>query len=294
LRKAIGFFDQAIAREPSYALAYAGLADCYSLLSVYSRISPAESFPRAKAAAQRAIELDESLAEAHTSLAWAYFNFDWNWSAAEREFRRAIALNPNYATAHQWYSLYLSAMGRHDEALAQIRQALELDPLSMVINTGVGTTFYLAGRYDDAKEQFSKTLEMEPGFRRGQFELARLQELRGHCAEAIPVLQQLSAQGGTPYQAALARAYARCGKRDEATSLTAQLIARQKETYVNPYEIAAIYAALGDRDATFQWLYRAHQEHVTRLAYLNVEPMFTDLRTDPRFQQLARSLGLTH
>jgi eukaryotic-like serine/threonine-protein kinase len=291
LRRAIQYFEKAIEREPTYALAYAGLADSYSLMPVYARTPAMEAYPRARAAARKALEIDDSLAEAHTSLAWASLN-EWRWEEAEREFKRSIQLKPNYATAHQWYSLYLSAMGRHDEAITEIQEALESDPLSLTINTTVGTTYYLAARYDEASEQFRRTLDLEPGFPRARFEQARVDEVRGNAAKAIPVLEELSKGGNPGYLAALARGYARAGRKDEANALVAKLKSGEIPDYVNPYDIAAIYEALGNKDEVFVWLNRAYAEHVSRLAYIRVEPMFAALRTDPRFIELAKKIGV--
>lgn len=291
LRRAIAYFEKAIEREPTYALAYAGLADSYSLLPVYGRTPATEAYPRARAAAKKALEIDDSLAEAHTSLAWASLN-EWRWKEAEAEFRRALELKPNYATAHQWYALCLSAVGRHDEAIAEIHKALDNDPLSLTINTTVGTIYYLAARYDEATDQLRRTLEIEPGFPRARFELARVDEVRGNAARAVKELEELSKSGNPAYVAALARAYARAGQLKEATDLAGRLKEGLIPGYINPYDIAAIYAALDDRDEVFVWLNRAYGEHVSRLAYLRVEPMFAGLRDDPRFIDLLKRIGL--
>lgn len=292
LRKGIDYFQRAIEREPEFALAYAGLADCYSLLPVHTLTPASESFPRAEQAARRAIELDDGLAEPHTSLAWAAFNYDWNWQKAEREFRRAIELNPSYATAHQWYSLYLSAMGRHDQAISEIRRALELDPLSLAINIAVGTTYYLANRYDEAIEQFRRALEMDPSFRRGRFELGRVYEIKGMYPEAIRELEELNRAGYVAARPGLARAYIRSGRKAEGEAILQQMLDSAKTSYVNPYDIAAVYAAAGDRKAVFTWLNKAYDEHVTRLVYLRTEPMFSELRSDPEFLALTKKVGL--
>src|SRR5437773_32374 len=190
LRKAIDYFNHAIAKDPNYALAYAGLADCYDLLHEYSEHSPKESYPRAKAAAIKALELDDTLGEAHTSLAYSLINYDWDWRSAEREYQRAIQLDPNYATAHQWYAECLSMLGRHSEAIAEIKKAHELDPLSLIINQGVGGKYLYARRYDEAMAQFQRTLELYPHFPPTHQRLGWCYAKKGMYDEAIAEMQK--------------------------------------------------------------------------------------------------------
>lgn len=292
LRKAIEHFSRSVEEDPSFALPYAGLADAYNLMPVYGMTRSSDAFPRAKAAAHRALALDESLAEAHTSLAWVHMNYDWDWAAAEERFRRAIELNPSYATAHHWYSLFLSAMGRNEDALAEARRAQALDPLSPVIQLNVGTIYYQAGRMDEAITQFEQTLAMTPEFRRGRFELARALEVRGNPKAAIPIFEELAGDGDAEEHAALARALARAGRRDEAEELLKRITSEEQWGYANPYSIAAVYVALQDHDAAFEWLDRAFEQHVSRLVYLDVEPMFRSLRGDQRFMRLRSRLKL--
>jgi eukaryotic-like serine/threonine-protein kinase len=292
LRAAIEHFEAAIAEEPGFSRAYAGLADCYALLPLYAGTAPEEAWPRAKAAALKALELDDELAEAHTSLAWARMNYERDWGGAENSFRRAIELNRSYPTAHQWYSLYLSAMGRHEEALREIGRALELDPLSPMINLNVGTTYYLAGRYDEALERLRRAGEMEPDFVRGRLELARIFEMKEMHEQAIPIFEELAGQRRPEYTAALARSYALAGRRNDAVRLLEQLLGESGHPYVNPYDLAAVYVALGETDLAFERLEHAYETNVSRLAFLRVEPMFEELRADPRFRDLARRLRL--
>lgn len=292
LRRAIRHFEKSIQEDPTYALPYAGLADAYNLMPVYGVASPADSFPRAKAAALRALELDDQLAEAHTSLAWAKMNYDWSWGEAEASFRRAIEINPSYATAHHWYSLFLSAMGRSSEALDEASRARDLDPLSLAIQVNVGTIYYQAGSTTSAIEQFRKCLAVEPDFRRGKFELARALEVNGEVEAATLLFEELARDGEAEENAALARVHALSGNTEAARSLLNELIGEQRWGYVNPYTVAAVWVGLGDRDEAFRWLDIAHEQHVSRLIYLNVEPMFRGLRSDPRFHSLRQRLNL--
>lgn len=292
LRRAIRHFERSIQKDPAYALPWAGLADAYNLMPVYGVSSPAESFPRAKAAAQRALQLDDHLAEAHTSLAWVKMNYDWEWQEAENGFRRAIEINPSYATAHHWYSLYLSAMGRSSEALDEAHRARDLDPLSLAIQINIGTIYYQAGRTESAIQQFRKCLSLEPEFTRGRFELARALEVAGDLTGAVAIFEELAALGGAEENAALARAYALQGKHDEARRILDDLLEKQRWGYVNPYAVAAVWVALDEDQEAFRWLHIALQQHVSRLIYLDVEPMFRDIQADPRFTEIRQALRL--
>lgn len=293
LRKSIEFFQQAIGRDPRYALAWAGLADTYILGPVYLGMPPADAMPRAKAAAGRAIAIDPDLAEAHCALAQVKFQYDWDWKGADAEFRRAIELNPSYSTGHQWYALYLAAMGRDVEALREIRKADALDPLSFIISTSIGTVHYLGHRYDEALAQFNRTLVLAPEFGRTHFELARCYELKGDPQRAIAEFDKVKDVSAPALLAAKARAHAVAGDRAAAEKLLGVLFEHGKTEYVNPYDVAAVYTALGDRDQAFGWLDRAYREHVSRLAFFRVEPMFVPLHDDPRFEALAAKIGLT-
>jgi serine/threonine-protein kinase len=292
LKKAIEYFEQARERDPGYALAYAGLADCYALLGDYGFLPPRDAYPKAKAAAEKALELDDTLAEAHTSLAFAKVQYDWDWPGAEREFQKALALNPNYATAHQWYSEYLSAMGRHDEALREIRRAQELDPLSLIIHAVVGRALYFARRYDEAAEQCRQTVELDPNFGVAHLFLGRIYLAAGKYDEAVKELQEARRlAGGTAVMAEVVHALAVAGRRTEAEQLRAEL-EKMKDGYVTAGRLALISVALGDKDQAFMWLDKAYDERSDTLLFLKVEPRFDSLRSDPRFAALLRRIGL--
>ncbi|MGH9847774.1 MAG: winged helix-turn-helix domain-containing tetratricopeptide repeat protein, partial [Blastocatellia bacterium] len=243
LRTAGAYFQQAIDKDPGYALAYAGLADCYNLHSYYGELSPRESFPKAKAASIKALELDEGLAEAHTSLAFVRAWYDWDWPSAESEFQRALELNPNYATAHHWYALFLMAMERAGEALEEIRRAQEIDPLSLPINRDVGLVYYRARHGDRAIEQYLKTIELDPGFWSAHQHLGWAYEQKAMYEEAIAELNQAIAAAGdrTRIWAELGHVYAVSGRREEAEKVLGELQERAAQGYVSPYEIALIY-----------------------------------------------------
>jgi TolB-like protein/Tfp pilus assembly protein PilF len=292
-RKGIENFRQAIELDPNYALAYAGLADSYILLGFYGAEAPNEVMPKAKAAAVKALELDDSLAEAHNSLAFIHFTYEWKWSAGEKEFKKAIKLNPKSATVHHWYAFKLAAMGRHDDAVAEMKLARELDPLALIINAEVGWAYYFARRYDKAIEQFQKTLEMDPGFAVTHmfFGLAYTQQER--FAEAISELQRgIELSGGSLImKALLGHAYGRAGDRKAAEKMIAELT-KTSTGYTSAYNVALIYAGLDETDNALSWLVRAVEQHDLFLAWMNVEPMFDSVRADPRFAELVKRIGL--
>ena len=294
LKKSIEYFNQAVEKDPRYALAYAGLADAYGLLPSYSAGSPEESFPKAKAAAKRAIELDDSLAEAHTSLANAIFIYDWNLSEAIREFQRAIELNPNYPTAHHWYSDGpLLVMGRFDDAIAEMKRAQELDPLSLIINAEIGVNYYFAGEYDRSIEQLRKTLEMDPNFYFAHYNLGIAYELKGDFREALLECETARRLGDDPSVLCLTgHVLALSGKRDEASKTLDEMKEISKQRYLSAYLFARVYAALGDKDQAFQWLEKSYQDHAVDLCLFKIDPQMQNLRTDPRFADLVRRVGL--
>jgi len=293
MRRGIEFFDQAIALDPGYALAYAGLADCYSLLGEYGAIPMTETIEKAGAAASRALEIDNSLAEAHTSLA-AVREYEWRWSDAETEYRRAIESNPNYATARHWYGVYLSSMGRFDESVSELTVALELDPVSPIINTGLGRAYYSARQYDRALEQYRRTLDMEPNFAEAHFQLALCYEAKRMYEEAISEYERsASLFDDKTMMAWAARAKGLEGRRSEAESFLKELDAMSKERYVSPYFSAMIYAVLGDKDQAMEWLERVYKERSYYVVWLKIDTVFDPLRDDPRFQDLLRRIGLT-
>jgi tetratricopeptide (TPR) repeat protein len=293
LKKGVEFFRQAFELDPSYALAYSGLADSYNLLSYYSVLRPKEAMPRAKAAALRALELDPALAEAHTSLASIKSMYDWDWAGAESGFKRAIELNPAYPTAHHWYAWYLVAMGRFAEALAEIESAQELDPLSLVIGTRVGTFLYYAREYERAIEQLQRTLELDSHYAQAHFWLGLAYEQVGRYEAAAAELQKAIDTSGDDVEmiAALGHTYAVAGQRDAALTVLADLERRAQQRYVMPYYRVPIYVGLGDHDSAFEWLEKAFLERPEWLVYTNVYPVLDPLRADPRFASLLQRLG---
>jgi len=296
IRKAIESFQEAIKLDDDYALAYAGLADCYCLASIYGAAPPRAVMPRAKVAARTALDLDDGLAEAHTSLAAALVWFDWDWEASEREFKRAIELNPHYAVAHHWYgSVLLSAQGRFDEALASERRALELEPLSLVINSNLGFICYQAGRFDEAKGHLLRTLEMDDNFVYARFHLGLCHAHLGSYDQAIAELERAMEQAGgrgALIQAALGYAYAVAGRRDEALRILAQLQSFPMNRDVSPFYLAMIYSGLGDKEQALKWLESAYEERYNWLVWLRSEQMFEPLRGEEMFIDLARRIGL--
>ncbi len=294
LKRGIQYFEQAITVDSNYALAYAGLADSYNILVSYSALAPKVAFPKAKAAAKRALELDERVGEAHASLAFVMFGFDWNFGEAEREFKRSIELNPGYAAAHLWYALYLAAMEKLEEAETEINRAQELDPLSLPIMTNVGWIHYLSRRHDEAIEAYKKALEMDPHFILAHRRLGQTYEQKGMFDEAIAQFQKTLSilAGDTELIAALGHVYAASGRVAEAHAIIAKLIEMGEQRYIPSYFNAQIHAALGQTDQAFELLEKSYEERYGFLVYLKVEPRFDTLRQDPRFQELARRVGL--
>jgi DNA-binding SARP family transcriptional activator len=297
LKKGIEYFRQAIEIDPCYALAYAGLADSYVVLGSFgvSALAPEEAFPRAKEAATRALEIDETLAEAHASLAFCLESYDWDWAAAHREFTRAIELKPDCTTAHHWYGLeYLTAMGRLDEAFAEIKQAHELEPLSLSINTDFGFLPYLMRQYDEAIDAYRKALELDQSFVYTHWKLGLAYEQKAMYEEAIAEFQKAIALSGGSAQAIvlLGHAYAVSGKKKEALKVLDELGELSKHRYVSSYRVAAIYLGLGETERAFEWLERAAHERDGWLVWLNVDPVFDHLRSHPRFTDLVRRVGL--
>ncbi len=291
LKRGIDYFKQAIDADPAYALAYAGLADCYALLADYGGELPGELYPRVRAAATEALRLDDSLAEAHTSLG-AVYEYEWNWVEAERQYGRAIALNSNYPTAHHWYGLVLAARNRAGEAVEQIKRALELDPLSLIINTALGRAYYCAREYDLAIEQLGKTLEMDPNFAEARFHLGLAYEQKGMHADAIKELQRAAELFGDETLAGwTGRVYAAAGNRAEAERVLKRLEKMPKRTNALPYIVATTYAALGNKEKTFEWLDLALKERSIYVTGLNTDPVFDSLRSDARFSNLLRQIG---
>ena len=288
------YFQQAIDKDPNYALAYAGLADAYNRLSGYNALPPREGFPRARAAAMKALELDDKLAEAHTVLGAVNLFYDWNWSGAEREFKRAVEINQSNSDAHQMYSYYLSAMGRFDEALYEMRRAQELDPLSLEKIAGIGEMLSYQRQYDQALEQYRKALEMDPNSGFTHWAIGSVYVQKGLYEEAIAEYQKsIPLSGDSPDEpASLGYAYALSGKSREAHQVIDELKERSKRSYISPTSIAIIYTGLGEKDQAFAWLDKAYDGRDSILVLLKVEPMFDSLRSDPRFLDLMRRVGL--
>ena len=294
MQAGIDFFQEAIKKDQHYALAYAGLADAYALLADYNVLAGKEVMPRAKTAAMKALELDDTISEAHASLGWAKMTLDWDWPGAEREFKRALELNPNYATAHQWYADYLTTLGRAEEARAGMKRALELEPASLPIHVALAATLYYARQNDLAIEQCRRAILMDPQFIEAHVFLARSLEQKGSYAEALAELKQARqlSQDDSNELAALGQAYARSGDRAEAQKILSELTQRSANTYVQPMWIAAIHAALGNKDDAVTWLRQAVGDRSVWLIYLKVDPFFDGLRSDPRFIDLVRQAGL--
>ena len=294
LKKAIGFFQLAIDRDPNYALAYDGLADCWLPLGWYGFLPPSETFPLARAAITKALSLDDSMAETHTSLAFVNMYYDRDWAGAEREFRRAIELNPNYANGHHWYGEYLSLVGRHAEAIAESQRARELDPLSNIINAWVSSRYLFARQYDKAIEEGRNAVEVDPGFGPARLVLGHAYEQKGMLAEAIAEFEKASslAGGGSMYAASLAHALALAGKRAEASRILQDLNREASRRFISAYDLAIASVGLGDTKKTFELLGAAVREGSPRVAFLGVDPRFAEVRADPRFSGLLRSIGL--
>jgi len=294
LKSSLDYYNQAIAKDPNYALAYAGLALTYVLLPEYSAGSPADSMPRAKAAANKAIELDNSLAEAHTALAYVLYSYERNLPESETEFRRAIELNPNYATAHQWFGGgNLITLARFDEAIAEGKRAEEIDPFSLIVISQLGGSFNYARRYDEAILQFRKTFELDQNFYLAHMSLCQASIGKGQLQEALAECQKARALNDDPYVLAyLTYAYASSGKRDEAIKALAQMHESAKHRYVSAYSFATAYAGLGDKDQAFQWLERSNADRAYEILYVKVDPLLDTLRSDPRFPDLVKRVGL--
>ena len=292
-KTALNYFQQAIDKDPGFALAYAGLADTYVLLSGFGAASPKESLPKAKAAALKALELDSTLGEAHTSLAQAVFAYDFNFAVAEKEFRRGIELSPNYVTAHHWYAeSALAALGRFDEAVAEMKRALELDPLSVIINADFGSVLCIAGRYDDAIEQLRKALEMDPDFYYAHWNLAQALELKGRTEEAIAEYEKAIALNDDPLPLALlGRLYGRIGRKDEALKILNRLRDLAKERYVSKYDFAVIQMGLGQKDEAIRLLEEAYEDHNGYdIAFIKTDRLLSPLHNEPRFQALVQKV----
>ncbi|MFQ5627121.1 MAG: protein kinase [bacterium] len=295
LKSGIALCEQAIALEPSYALAHAGLADGYILLSFQGYMPPMEAMPKAKSAAEKALSIDDALAEAHTSMGCISAVYDRDWAKAKTEFKRAIQLKPGYATAHHWYAVwYLMPRGHFSRALVALMKAQEHDPLSLILKSGIGWQFYLARDYDMAVTHLQKTLEFDKDFVIAHDLLGQAFAQKGRYDDALAALQK--AVGLSDYRtlsySALSYLYAKMGKEKEALVILDALQRQAENAYISSYDIALIYAGLGDKDQAFLWLEKAYQEHNGWLGFLNVEPRFDNLRADERFAKLVKKVGL--
>jgi TolB-like protein/DNA-binding winged helix-turn-helix (wHTH) protein/Tfp pilus assembly protein PilF len=294
LLKGIEYFQQAIQADRRYALAYVGLADSYLVLKSLSLITPQQAHEQVEPALMRALAIDDTLGEAHASLAWASFAYAWNWPEAERQFRRAIELQPNDATTHQWYAEFLSAMGRHGESLAEIRRAQQLDPPSPIINVIAAQVHFFARQYDQAIDQSRKTLELDAHFYIAHDYLGWALNQKGMYKEALAAVQQAQAIEDTPLQLCeVGQVHAAAGDRERAQAVLRDVIARSRQlrTPRHAYRIARIHAALRDADAAFSWLERAFAERDEMLVWLKVDPHFDNLRPDSRFARLLQRIG---
>jgi TolB-like protein/Flp pilus assembly protein TadD len=286
IEKAIEYLKEAVAIDPEYALAYAGLADCYGVLPVYLPVAPEEVYPKAKAAAMKALELDDSLAEAHAALGCIMENYEWDWDGAEREIERAITLNPGYATAYQWKAENLIIRGRFDEAVEVMNKARELDPLSLFMNARVGLAFYYARRYDEAKAILETTLEVDPSFAQAQYFLSLVYAVEERYEEAIELIPEES------FRAWVAILHAWNGDADRAHAVMNDVLSRGSGGYDWPSVRASFCFALGDIDGCFEWLERAVEEKDSRLLNMIPSPKTDPLRDDPRFNAILEKMGL--
>ena len=292
-KKAADYFTQAVQKDSRYALSYAGLADTYSLLGDAGYLPPSEAWPKAKAAAMQALEIDDTLAEAHTSLALVKEHFEWDWTGAETEFRRAIELNPNSATAHHWYGDYLANMGRVEEGLQETKRAQELDPLSLIINTTLGWQFYLARRSDQAIDQLRKVLDMDAKFTPARRILEEVYAQSGKQKEAVEEREKVLSLSGSPELAAsIAEDFSRSGYKGVQQSWLDGLTEISKHGYVSSYNIAEGYMRLEHKEKALEWLEKAYDEHDSGLVSIAVEPMFDSLRSEPRFKEIVRRMKL--
>lgn len=300
VNQAIKYFQEAIKLDPNYALAYTGLADCYVLGNIL-QMPPKQAMPMAADAARKALSIDNQLAEAHTSLAKIKLSYEWDWPGTEAEFKQAIQLNPGYATAHQWYGVYLSEMGRHDESIRERTTAQNLDPLSLSIATGLGRALYWARRYDESIKHLQATIPRDPNYGDTYWSLGLAYEQKRMYPEAISAFQRAvelskspeAAEGKPEMLAVLAHAYAMAGKQTEAKAILDQLKkVASPQHFVSPYAVSLIYVALNDKDSAFQWLGQAFQERDENLIHLRVDPRLDPIRPDPRFQDLLKRVNL--
>jgi DNA-binding winged helix-turn-helix (wHTH) protein/TolB-like protein/tetratricopeptide (TPR) repeat protein len=294
ITRGLEYFQQAVVLDPTFAEAYAGVADSYAMLGLYGHLSPSESFTPAEDAAKRALDINGGLAEAHAALGFVYFYYHWNCRAAEKEFRRALDNDPNYAMAHSWNAENLAAMHRTPEAVIETELAQQIDPLSPVISTNAGLVFSLAGRYEHAMEALNKALEIEPNFPRAHFRLGNVYEQTGMPEKAILEIEQAVrlSRDDSYYEGALGHAYGIAGNVEQARKIVQLLRQRSRRQYVPAYAIALVYAGMQDKDEAFHWLEKAYIDHSGSMALLELDPALNNLHSDPRFQELVRRVDL--
>jgi serine/threonine-protein kinase len=295
IKTAVDHFEQALKEDPDYAQAYAGLADCYVILPWYSPFPQKEAYTKAKEAALKALEIDDTLAETHASLAFIKLFYDWDWAGAESEFKRAIELNPGYATAHHWYAFYFVFKARFDEAIKEMKKARELDPLSLIINVDMGQMFYLGRKYDQAIEVLQKTLKMDPNFTRVHQFLGLVYLEKSMYKEALAELQnekELLRSWNPDLETPIGITYVKMGKRKEAQQVLEDMTEKSRQGHIMPYLLASLCFALGENDQGFEWLQKAYDERDQQLYFLKVDPLFDSARSDPRFNALLKKMGL--
>jgi len=291
-KKASDYFNQAVEKDPNYAQAYAGLADTYNFMGDSGYVAPLQAWQNAKSAATQAVKIDDSLPEGHISLALVREDYDWDWSGAENEFKRAIQLNPNSATAHQWYGDFLTKLGRFEDARLELKKAQELDPLSLLINTTVGRQLYFARQYEAAIDQLQKALDMDPNFVPAQHAIESAYAQNGMFKEAVAERQKVLTLSGNPdLAAAIGEDYRQSGYPGVLQSWLEGLKEVSKRGYVSPYNIAQIYGRLGEKDQALAWLEQAYNQRDSKLTYMKIEPAFDEIRSQPRFQQLLHRLA---
>lgn len=291
LRRGMAYLQEAIAIDPHFSLAHAGLADQYISLGFYSAMAPADAYPKAKQAAERALELDSALAEAHASLGAVMADYEWNWPAAEREFKKAIELNPSYAVAHQWYSQYLAFMGRFDEAWQQAETARQLDPVGLVVNSDVASQYYYQRQFDKAIEHCQEILRQTPDYPLALMWIGLAQLQKNDLQQAIASFARARGAGNL-FVALLGMAYGRAGRREDARRVLEELTTLSKKRFVSAAYFSLVYIGLEDKEQAIQWMEKAYQERSPLLARLKVDPVVDSLRDDPRFQDLMRRVGL--
>jgi TolB-like protein/Flp pilus assembly protein TadD len=295
LKMAIEFFQRAIGKDADYALAYTGLADCYAIIPFYSNIPPKPAFEEAKKATDKALEIDDTNAAAHASLGFLKEYYEWDWAGAGREYKKAIELNPSYATARQWYGMYFMKLGQFERARRELKRALRFDPRSLIISSDLGLPFYFKGQYEEAIEQYRRVLEIDKDFIWARFFLGWAYERSGKFSEAIAEFQRAKLIDDRPeVSAMIAHTFAVSGRKDEATSILKSLEEQSKHQYISPYYIALIFAGLGDKERAFAWLDKAYSDRGEWLVWLNVDPRFDSLWTDPRFSELLKRIGFAN